>query len=137
MYWTSAEKLHATTLEASINLMKTNLRFNICDMETSYTANMDVNDLPQKIKNNIPESLLYSCLYWATHITEANRTTAAVLVSEFLLCLKAIYWVEVLSLVDDLRIGLDTLQNVMVFLQGTSRAIRVYTIKFFIILVGK
>lgn len=100
--------------------MKTNLRLNICDLETSYAANMDVNDLPQKIKDNIPESLLYSCLYWATHITEANRTAVMLLVSEFLLCLKAIYWVEVLSLVDDLRIGLDTLQNVMVFFKVRS-----------------
>lgn len=115
VYWTSVDQLHAAMLETSINLMKTNLRFNICGLRTSYTANKDVNDLSQKINDNIPESLAYSCLYWATHLTEANRLTIVALVSEFFRCLKAVYWVEVLSLIDGVKVGLNALQSVMGF----------------------
>ena len=111
----STEQLHAAMLETSMSLMKTNLRFNICDFRTSFAANKDVSDLAQKIKDNISESLLYSCLYWTTHLTEANLSTVVALVSEFFQSLNAIYWIEVFSLVDGLRAGLDALQSVMVF----------------------
>lgn len=114
-YWTNAEQLHATMIETSLNLMRMGLRFNICNLKTSYIANKDVTDLPQKIKDNIPESLIYSCMYWTTHLTKANRATVEVLVLEFFQHLKAVYWIEVLSLVDGLRIGLSALQSVMDF----------------------
>lgn len=121
MYWTSTEQLHATMLETSITLMKTKLKFNICSLETSYVANKDVHDLPQKIKDNIPESLIYSCLYWTTHFTEANRGAVEAPVSEFFRCLEGVYWVEVLSLVDGLKTGLDALQSVITFFNVCSR----------------
>lgn len=114
-YCASAEQMHAAMVEISMSLMKSKLRFNICSLGSSSIANKDVSDLPQKIKDNISESLLYSCLYWATHLTEANLSTIEVLVSEIFQSLKAIYWVEVLSLVDGLKIGLNALQSVMVF----------------------
>lgn len=115
MYWTSTGQLHAAMVETSLNLMQTKLRFNICGLKTSYVANKDVQDLPQKIKDSIPESLVYSCLYWTTHLTEINRSTVEDLVYEFFRCLKVVYWVEVLSLVDGLKTGLGALQSVMVF----------------------
>lgn len=115
LYWMSVEELHKTMVETSINLMKMKLRFNICGLETSYIANKEVDDMPQKIKESIPESLVYSCLYWTTHFTEANREAAEALVSEFFQCLKVVYWVEVLSLVGGLMNGLDALQSVMIF----------------------
>lgn len=119
-YWASTEQLHAVMLETSLNLMKTSLRFNICDLKTSFIANKGVNDLPKKIKGSIPESLIYSCMYWTTHLTKANRATVEVLVSGFFRCLKAVYWIEVLSLVDGLRIGLSALQSVMDFFNVCS-----------------
>lgn len=107
--------MQATKIETSINLMKTELRFSICNLETSYIANKDVHELSQKIRSNLPESLAYSCLYWITHLTGANQVTVEVLVPELFQSPKAIYWVEVLSLVDGLKVGLEALQSVMVF----------------------
>lgn len=71
--------------------------------------------MSQKIIDSIPEPLVYSCLYWTTHFTEANREAAEALVSEFFQCLKVVYWVEALSLVGGLMNGLDSLQSVRVF----------------------
>ena len=121
MYWTSTEQSHVAMLETSMSLMKTNLRFNICDLKTSSVANKDLNDLPQKIKDNISESLLYSCLYWTSHLSETSREAVEVLVSGFFRCLKAVYWIEVLSVVGELKVGLSALQSVMGFFKACSR----------------
>lgn len=131
LYWTNVEQLHAAMLETSMNLMKAQLRFNICSLETSSVANKDVKNLPRKIEDNIPESLAYSCLYWTTHITETNRLTVEILVSEFFQCSEAIYWIEVLSLVEGVKAGLGALQSVMVFFKVCSEQ-RVYFITPFI-----
>ena len=120
MYW---------TLETSITLSKMRLKFNICDLETSYVANKDVHNLTQKIKANIPSGwLIYSCLYWSTQAatvtspTKENRSTLEVFVYyEFFRCLKVIHWAEVLSLVDGLKTGLGALQSVMVFFNVCMR----------------
>lgn len=125
-YWTNVEQLHAVMVETSINLMTAKLRFNICDLQTASITNEDVSDLPQKIENNISESLLYSCRYWTTHFTEENRVTVSALVSEFFRGLKAIYWVEVLSLVDELKIGLGALQTVIDFFKVRSKYLVFY-----------
>lgn len=114
-YCASAEQMHAAMVETSMGLMKSKLRFNICSLGSSSIANKDVSGLSQKIKRNIPESLIYSCLYWTSHLTEANLSTIVTLVSEFFQSLEAIYWVELLSLVDGLKIGLNALQSVIVF----------------------
>ena len=101
--------------------MKTNLRFNIRDFKTSSIAKKDVNDLPQKIKDNISKSLLYSCLYWASHLSETSREAVEVLVSGFFQCLKAVYWIEVPSVVGELKARLSALQSVMGFFKACSR----------------
>lgn len=121
LYWTNTDEAHAAMAEASINLMKAKLRFNICGLKSSFVANKDVGDITQKIKAKIPESLVYSCLYWTTHLTEANRPTTAILVSELFQCSKAIYWIEVLSLVDGLKIVLAALHSAMDFFNVSYR----------------
>ena len=93
--------------------MRTTLRFNICGLETSCVANADVDDLEQRVKDGIPESLQYSCLYWATHLTTANRKAVSQHLLDFLWSLTALYWFEALSLIGGLRKGLSALQDVM------------------------
>ena len=93
--------------------MGTMLRFNICELETSYVANADITDLDERTKRNIPESLRYSCLYWATHLTEANCDSVAGLIAGFLGSLQLLYWFEVLSLIGGVGKGIDALQSVV------------------------
>ena len=90
--------------------MKTLLKFNICELDTSHVANGTIRDLEQRIKDKISEALRYSCLYWATHLTEANRTVIGEDVTEFFRCPKLLFWLEVLSITKDLRKGLDSLR---------------------------
>lgn len=43
------------------------LRFNICDLETSYLPNSDVEDLEHRISQNVSPELQYSIAFWLAH----------------------------------------------------------------------
>ena len=80
----NTEQLHQTMIEKCFNTMRAELRFNICALKSSYIGNTDVPNLQQRIKDNILELLRYSCLYWLTHFSEANRDTVERLMPDFL-----------------------------------------------------
>jgi len=46
------------------NVMKAQLRFNICSLESSFIFDRDIDDLAERIKNSISNTLFYSCHYW-------------------------------------------------------------------------
>jgi hypothetical protein len=53
--------------------METNLKFNICQLETSYLRNKDVKDLPTRIERHIPTYLSYACRFWAVHLEDSGE----------------------------------------------------------------
>ena len=90
------------------------LRFNICGLEDSRLANSEVEDLPLRIKENIPDALQYSCLYWSNHLcftpdTGDRRVWESV--RKFFEGPYALFWIEVLSIMGMLRIGLVGLRK--------------------------
>lgn len=109
-YWTNPDQIDQTMAEKCLNIMRAGLRFNICDLKSSYVANEGIPDLQQRVHAHIPESLQYSCLYWTTYFIRADRKTVDELVSDFFRGLQVLYWLEVLSLIGDLRNGLNALE---------------------------
>ena len=93
-------------------IMGKTLEFNICGLETSRVANAGIDDLEQRVRDGIPESLQYSCLYWATHLTAANHAAVSQHLLDFFRSLMVLYWLEALSLIGGLRKGLSALQRV-------------------------
>jgi len=89
---------------ACFRLMKDRLRFNICNLETSHLFNHNVQDLPVRIKTNIPFPLLYSCRFWAAHLrdTMTNQDDHGTLMREVkdFLHVRLLYWLEVMSLTE-------------------------------------
>ena len=92
-------------------IMGKTLEFNICGLETSRVANARIDDLEQRVRDGIPESLQYSCLYWAAHLMAANRVTVSQHLSDFFRSLMVLYWLKALSLLSGLRNGLSALQR--------------------------
>lgn len=78
------------------------LRFNICGMQTSYKLNKDVDNLENRVKENISTSLLYACRHWATHLREAPYSEDLCKQLESFAKNRLLYWVEVLSLTGSL-----------------------------------
>jgi len=90
---------------ACFRLMKKCLKFNICDLETSYLPNNDVKDLSGRIMRNIGHPLIYSCRFWAAHIRDTptdlaeNVDLIADVRDFFQSCF--LYWLEVMSLTEE------------------------------------
>ena len=98
-----------------MNTMVEQLRFNICKLEDSRLANVDIEDLPSRIEENISNILQYSCLYWSNHLCSSPRNDDRRLLEglrKFFEGLCPLFWIEVLSLMGMVPIGVPSLRRV-------------------------
>ena len=101
------------------------LCFNICQLEDSRLANADVKDLPTRIKENISDVLQYTSLYWSDHLcftpdTGDQRVWESL--RKFFEGPRPLFWIEVLSIMGMVRIGLPSLRKVTSTLVKVSMA---------------
>ncbi|KAG9123085.1 hypothetical protein FRC07_000254 [Ceratobasidium sp. 392] len=88
------------------------LRFNICELESSYVLDKDLHDLPSRIKRSVPPYLFYACRYWSDHLAIADELT---MLSNYLsgfLRLLVLSWVEVMNLKESTRAGTTMLSEI-------------------------
>jgi len=114
-------KLGITCLEKMVE----QLRFNICGLEDSRLANVDVKGLASRIKENISDALQYSSLYWSNHLCftpDTGEKRVWDMLRKFFEGPYTLYWVEVLSIMGVLRIGVPGLRELMLKLVKVSTA---------------
>jgi NACHT domain len=90
------------------------LRKDICGIQDASRLNSDVGDLPSRIMTHIPFHVQYACRHWALHLANGIISDGLLdLLRKF--CSKCLlYWVEVCSLLGELRgalVGLDAVQK--------------------------
>jgi hypothetical protein len=110
---------------ACLKKMVAQLRFNICKLEDSRLANADVKDLPSRIKENISDALQYSSLYWSDHLCFTPNNGGVDVWDSLRVFFEgpyALYWIEVLSIMGMLRIGVPSLRTVISTLFKVSTA---------------
>jgi len=110
---------------ACLEKMVEQLRFNICGLEDSRLANADVKGLASRIKEYISDALQYSSLYWSNHLcftTAAGEKRVWDMLRKFFEGPYALYWVEVLSLMGMLGIGVPRLRELTSKLIKVSKA---------------
>ena len=103
------------------------LRFNICDLKSSYLENRWVNGLVKRVEKNISSELLYSSLYWVNHVVDYLSVTSSSekdgsrdqdklelsrMLADFLSTERSLYWLEVLSLTGNLEYAEDILNDI-------------------------
>jgi len=92
---------HAFLAHACFNVMSCQLRFNICNLPSSFLLDSEVPDLERQVKGNISDVLRYSCRYWAQHLTQAmvdEGHSFQECISEFLI-IRILFWIEAMNLV--------------------------------------
>ena len=101
-FYVDTLQTHADLTAASLYVLQNELKFNICDLKSSYLANKDVPDLADRIKKRIPAHLSYSSRFWTNHLeaVPANSASYPKLLEnlEVVLMDKFLFWVEVMSL---------------------------------------
>ena len=95
--------------------MTAQLRFNICNLEDSQLANADIKDLPSRVMQNISDALQYSCLHWLSHLSfpPANHSQCVLAVGRFFEGLYPLFWIEVLSIMGTVPIGIPSLRKLL------------------------
>ncbi|CAE6379284.1 unnamed protein product [Rhizoctonia solani] len=99
------------------DVMKTELKFNICQLENSYLADNEVNDLEARVVRYISPTLSYACRYWSSHL---RLSSAKDISSEMLLDFlyeRFLFWMEVLSLSRCIGIGATMMQQAQTWLR--------------------
>ena len=79
---------------ATFAIMKRELRFNICQIKSSYLFN---SSLTREQINLISPVLLYSCQFWADHVQSQNNVDVFEEKILYLLKNQLLFWLEVLS----------------------------------------
>jgi hypothetical protein len=95
---------------ACLHFMKEELRFNICDLETSYHFNDDVPDMTEHVAAAIPSHLSYSCCYWYSHLQIASYMDSLLTSVQDFIPTRVLYWLEVLSLIQEVSIASPALR---------------------------
>ncbi|CAG7853144.1 COMPASS-like H3K4 histone methylase component WDR5B {ECO:0000303/PubMed:19567704} Short=AtWDR5B {ECO:0000303/PubMed:19567704} [Serendipita indica DSM 11827] len=77
------------------------LKFNICQIESSFNLNREIPDLDARISRLIPRKLRYASPHWPFHVAETNDNWRSKLKKELeyaTQCPYVLYWMEVLGL---------------------------------------
>ncbi|KDN44347.1 hypothetical protein RSAG8_05611, partial [Rhizoctonia solani AG-8 WAC10335] len=81
-----------------LEIMKTQLRFNICQIESSFIVDDEILDLEKRVEQSISQELFYSSRFWVDHLSQAGDSSPpAEMVHEFL-SQRLLFWMEVLNL---------------------------------------
>ncbi|KIK14326.1 hypothetical protein PISMIDRAFT_67605, partial [Pisolithus microcarpus 441] len=97
------------------------LRFNICGLESSYLANVEVLDLLGRINENILPHLSYSCRFWAQHLEKSTyEPVLGKLVKDIIGSERMIFWLETMSLLGVVGKGVDALTSAAMWLPDES-----------------
>jgi NACHT domain. len=98
---------------ACFQTMKSGLRFNICQLETSYLRNENFPNLAARVEQNIPKHLSYSCVFWSSHlnVTESGVCILAE-VGDFLFS-RFLYWLEALSMLKEVQAASQNLSSLL------------------------
>ncbi|KAB5591856.1 Vegetative incompatibility protein HET-E-1 [Ceratobasidium theobromae] len=104
------------------------LRFNICNLESSFVLDEHVPDLEERAEKAISASLFYACRYWSEHLQRSPASTASAAVSpgslstmldEFL-SQRLLFWMEVLNLKKCISVGAGMLLQVQNWLSKSN-----------------
>jgi hypothetical protein len=88
---------------ASLCVMEHGLRFNICDLKSSYLPNSEDPGLQERVKKYIPPHLSYSSRFWTSHVrTTVFDKELAKEVKSFFDYERLFFWLESLALINAL-----------------------------------
>jgi hypothetical protein len=74
------------------------LKFDICNLETSYLVNKDIPDLNSHVDKHIPPALLYACQFWDNHLAQTGFEMELFRKVKRFAEEKLLFWFEALSL---------------------------------------
>jgi hypothetical protein len=94
-----------------LRTMKKELRFNICELQSSYIPNEEIVDLDLRIERRVPQELFYSCYYWMDHLSQTKYDDELSKKLEVFIENLFLYWLEVLSVTKGVGLAREMLRK--------------------------
>jgi len=104
-FYVDVRDAHHQLALSCFDLLLNCLKFNICNLETSYLANNDVEDLSARVDQHIPPALLYACRFWDDHLKHTDFKTDMFEKVEKMFKEKFLFWLEALSLTGNIGLA--------------------------------
>lgn len=98
-------------------MMEHLLRFNICELESSFVLDEAVPGLAKWIDSTIPPELFYACRYWGDHMASALALDNVHSALKHFLSQQLLFWTEVLNFKKCIGVVAQMLTRVHVWLQ--------------------
>jgi len=117
LYYIDASSHHHSLMLSSLRVIMEELRFNICQLETSHRRNKDVSDLVERAKEAISPHLSYSCRFWADHLRGTSFAFDINHEIRDFLHTRLLLWLEVLSLIKEVNIASKALLSIIEWTQ--------------------
>ena len=102
-----------TLLVGSLRIMKNELEFNICKLETSHVIHDEIPDLKERVNENVSLHLQYACRFWTEHMHKCDFDDEIALDVEYFMINEFLYWLEVMSLLREANRVAQGLRSVM------------------------
>jgi hypothetical protein len=100
-------------LSTLMGVLDKQLKFNICDLPTSYLRNIDMPEFQWRLDNYIPLHLRYAAQFWVDHLMKIAFDACSDQQVQNLLFKKFLFWLEVLSLLGIVSYGQQGLSKLM------------------------
>jgi hypothetical protein len=124
------QEAHHLVLLSSFRLMNEQLRFNICNMRSSFLPNSSFSS--EHFRNAIPPALDYACRFWDVHLSH-SPPEFDILSAPFLrhfLDEKLLFWLEALSGLEAFHNASPALAILLGRIQSTTRTQSVSAVSY-------
>ncbi|KAI0036410.1 hypothetical protein K488DRAFT_41174 [Vararia minispora EC-137] len=105
VFFVDNDAAHAQLTYCCLGLMLANLKFNICCLETSHIRNRDIPSLASRLDDHVSHSLLYASRFWHYHLAKTGGSENLIQLLTDLFRSKFLFWLEILSLVDQVYLA--------------------------------
>jgi NACHT domain len=114
---------HRELAHSCLGLMVNSLKFNICELESSYLANSDIPDLESRISKHIPPGLSYACVFWEDHLERVAFEQDFFVKLRSLFEIKFLFWLEVLSVKSKVSVASPALSSLKTWLRSDQKKV--------------
>ena len=125
IFYVDLHEAHRQLANSCLSLMLDDLKFNICNLKSSYLANEDVKDLHERIAN-LPPALSYACRLWDDHMGQLDFEADLFCKLQSFFRKKFLFWLEILSVMSAVGLASPALSSVRKWLasnHGVSTAV--------------
>ena len=95
---------------ACLQTLSRELKFNICRLADSHLLNVDVQDMSDRVARLVSPQLTYSSCFCFDHVQHTSADKTIIGLIRKLIYRKALYWLEVLSVLDQVQVATAALR---------------------------